>query len=289
MTSLILAMLTARRAQALIVALLALLATAGAVAGPAYQRTAERAVIGAEVATSIPLERSVQISSGPGRWAPREFATRIEPQVAVAGFTTVYAAEYNAAAQFGNRQAIPRFSYRDDVCAHVIIRAGRCASGAREVILGRRTAEGLGVGVGSEVRFTSAVLTPDGWVAGSDWTELTLVGVYDPVDPDEPYWAGRAVLRRRRPGGTRAGVRRRAHARTGRSTTRSRTRPTSSPVPTRSRVERIATLRTDLDQLQQRMNALRGAASTPICPCCSTASTPAATWWAGWCRSRPCR
>lgn len=263
MISLILALLSARRAQALIVTLLALLATAGAVAGPAYQRTAERAVIGAEVATSMPLERSVQISSGPGRWAPREFTVRIEPQVAVRGFTTVYAAEFNAAAQFGNRQAIPRFSYRDDVCAHVIIRAGRCASGAREVILGRRTAEGLGVGVGSEVRFASAVLVPDGWRSGDNWTELTLVGVYDPGDPDEPYWAGRRYF-----GGVDRAAPEPAFV----------AEPTLELVehdavaytadliagPDTFSVERIGTLRFDLGQLQQRMNALRASVNTDL-------------------------
>lgn len=263
MTSLILALLGARRAQALIVLLLAVLATAGAVAGPAYQRSAERAVVGAEIATATPLERSIQISSGPGRWAPRDFSARIEPQVAVRGFTTVYAAEYNAAAQFGERQAIPRFGYRDDVCAHVIIRAGRCPSGAREVILGRRTAEGLGAAVGSEVPFTSATLVPDGWQAGREWTELTLVGIYDPVDPDEPYWAGRSYF-----GGAERAAPEPAFV----------SEPTLELLPHDSvsysadlvagpdtfTVERIATLRDDLAQLQQRMGALRASVTTDL-------------------------
>ena len=83
MTSLIVAVLAARRAQTLIVIVLALLATAGAVAGPAYQNAAERSVIDAEVATSTPLERSVQISSGQFRWPPDEFVARVESQLAV--------------------------------------------------------------------------------------------------------------------------------------------------------------------------------------------------------------
>ena len=262
-TSLLLAILAARRAQTLIVLLLALLATAGAVAGPAYQVTAERAVIGAEVATSTPLERSVQISSGPGRWAPRDFSTRIEPQLTVEGFTTVYTAEYNTAARVGDRLAIPRFSFRDDVCAHLTIRAGRCVSGAREVILGRRTAEGLGADVGAEVRFASAVQTPDGWVAGRAWTLLTVVGVYDPVDPGEPYWAGRTYFG----GSDRAAPEPVFVAEpTLELVEHDSTSYTADLIPgpdTFSR-ERIGTLRADLEQLNLRMGGLRGQVTTEI-------------------------
>jgi hypothetical protein len=263
-TSLILALLTVRRAQTLIVTLLAVLATAGAVAGPAYRLTAERAVVDAEVTTSSPLERSVQINSGVGRWTPQDFAARIESQVALAGFTTVYAAEYNVAARFGTRVAIPRFSYRDDVCAHVALRAGRCPSGAREVILGRQTAEGLGVDVGAEVPFASArYIVGDGWQAGKTWTDLTLVGIYDPIDPSEPYWAGRSYF-----GGTE----------------RAAPEPAFIAEPTLQLVEheivsytadlvagpdtftpaRIATLRADLDQLRLRMTAMRATVTTDV-------------------------
>jgi hypothetical protein len=81
--------------------------------------------------------------------------------------------------------------YRDDFCAHVRIRAGRCATGAREIMLGWRTAELIGAGAGAEVRLAAATLTRDGWQAIDLWTPAVVTGIYDPVDPAEPYWAAR--------------------------------------------------------------------------------------------------
>jgi hypothetical protein len=191
-TGLIVAVLAARRGQALVVALLAVFATAGAVAGPAYQQTAQRSVVEAEVATASALERSVQVTAIPGAdWSGAAFGTRVLPALKVPTFTVVFGAQYDIVVAGGTRSGVPRLVYRDDFCSHVRIRAGRCASGAREIMLGWRTAGLVGAEAGSEVRLATAALTRDGWQASNQWTRAVVTGIYDPVDPAEPYWAGR--------------------------------------------------------------------------------------------------
>jgi putative ABC transport system permease protein len=190
--ALILAVMVARRGQALVVALLAVFAAAGAVAGPAYQRAAQQSVVEAEVAAAPALERAVQVTAVPeSDWSGSTFSDRIMPALALPTFTVVLGAHFDVALAHGNRSAVPRLMHRDDVCSHIRITAGRCATGAREVILGRRTAELLGVDVGTEVRFASVSQTRDGWLAGKRWTPSFVTGIYDPIDPAEPYWAGR--------------------------------------------------------------------------------------------------
>jgi hypothetical protein len=192
MTGLIGAVLTARWGQALVVALLAVFAAAGAVAGPAYQRAARQSVVEAEVASATALERTIQITAVPqADWSGANFDTRVMPAISIPTFSVVFAAQYDVALVNGNRSAVPRLVYRDDACSHVVLRTGRCPAGAREVMLGRRTAELLGVAAGAEIRLASVALTRDGWKAGSKSTPSVITGIYDPIDPEEPYWAGR--------------------------------------------------------------------------------------------------
>ena len=77
-------------------------------------------------------------------WSGTAFESRVLPALTVPTFTVVFGVQYDVVVANGDRSAVPRLVYRDDFCAHVRIRTGRCASGAREVMLGRRTAELLG-------------------------------------------------------------------------------------------------------------------------------------------------
>jgi hypothetical protein len=187
------AVLGARRGQTVVIALLATLATAGAVAGPAYLRAADDTVVAAQVRTATALERSVQVTAvREDDWKPGNFTASIQQRLTVPTFALVYSAGYDTTVRNGDRTGVPRFVYRDDVCAHVRILAGRCVSGTREVILGRRTAELIGAQAGGQVEFTSARLDAiNGWIAGTDWAALTVVGLYEPMDPAEPYWGSR--------------------------------------------------------------------------------------------------
>ena len=63
MIALMLAMVWARRGQAVTLALLSLFAVAAAVAAPAYLRAADQAVAAGQVRTSLPDERGVEISA----------------------------------------------------------------------------------------------------------------------------------------------------------------------------------------------------------------------------------
>ena len=97
MTGLIGAVLAARWGQALVVALLAVFATAGAVAGPAYQRAAQQSVVEAEVASATALERTIQITAVPAAdwsgedlaWFAQRLALRTASDLAVMGHTHV--------------------------------------------------------------------------------------------------------------------------------------------------------------------------------------------------------
>jgi hypothetical protein len=70
--------------------------------------------------------------------------------------------------------------WRDGACGHLRIVSGRCPTAAGEAAVSRATA------------------TLDRWQAGdgldADGIPLTIVGVYTPIDPDEPYWSGRGYF-----------------------------------------------------------------------------------------------
>ena len=112
--------------------------------------------------------------------------------------------------------------------------------------------------------------------------------IYDPVDPSEPYWAGRPYF-----GGA----------------DRAAPEPAFVAEPTLELVEHdavaytadliagpdtfaptgIETLRDDLGQLRLRMTALRATVTTDMPGAARPHRRPTVPWSAGSCRSRPCR
>ena len=253
-TSLILALLAARRAQTLIVTLLALFATAGAVAGPAYQLTAERAVVDAEVATSSPRNaacRSSIVPAGPLDAAPssppgssrRSQLRRVHHRVRGASTTSPPPVRRP-------RRDSPASCTATTCCAHVVIRAGRCPSGAREVILGRRTAEGSGSTSAPRCRSPPRYLVPRRLAGRPSWTPISRWSASTTRStPTEPYWAGRTYF-----GGTDRAAPEPAFVAEPTleprpSTSPSATRPTSSPGPDTFTPAGSRPCATDLDQL----------------------------------------
>jgi putative ABC transport system permease protein len=70
-------------------------------------------------------------------------------------------------------------AYRDDFCGHARI-TGSCPRAAGEAVLGRFTAGRLGLAAGDRIELRSS--------AAPGPVTIRVTGVYDPADPDGPYW-----------------------------------------------------------------------------------------------------
>ena len=77
-------------------------------------------------------------------------------------------------------------NYRDDICAQLRLVKGGCPTRQGDVIVGRTTAESLGLGVGDQVRL-------DGYRLSAPVT-LRISGTYEVVDQGSVYWAGTGLL-----------------------------------------------------------------------------------------------
>ncbi|MFV2018093.1 FtsX-like permease family protein [Micromonospora sp. LOL_023] len=76
-------------------------------------------------------------------------------------------------------QAPVSLTHRERVCDHLGI-DGACPQRPGEVLVSRRTAESLGVGVGDQIQHRPTRRAP---------VALTITGVYQVTYPGEPYWA----------------------------------------------------------------------------------------------------
>jgi len=193
---LVLSMMKARRAQAATLFLLAAVSVAAAVAGPVAARAVDAAVARIEVENASGRERTISVVLAEDPTA--EVGTRLIDSVTdytdLPGFEIIRGGGFSV---FGPARDLgeltwssERMVYRDRVCEHVIIVAGRCLAGAPEILIGTHTAEAAGMRAGDVVWVQAAAvidgrLEPDG-----NPTQLTVVGVYEPVDSDEAYWGG---------------------------------------------------------------------------------------------------
>jgi putative ABC transport system permease protein len=192
---LVLSMLRARRGQAVTLALLAMAAVAAAVAAPAYLRAVDREVVASEVAAATPTERGLSVSTtvdertlAPGP----SFVDVGAALIAMPRFVDVHARQYPVLGLESDPHRSSRLTFRQDVCAHVVMVSGRCVIGEGEVMVGASTARRLTVGAGNPVSLVFAKLSsdprtpwflPDGAVK-----TVTVVGTYQVPAPDDPYW-----------------------------------------------------------------------------------------------------
>ncbi|SNS29027.1 FtsX-like permease family protein [Actinoplanes regularis] len=196
MMTLVLAMVWHRRGQAVTLALLALLAVAAAVAAPAYLVAADRAVAAGQIATASTGELTLtvratqdnQTREGPGD----DFADLGGTLIALPGFTYYYSAETPTVGLEKTDRYPSRLVFRQDVCAHVRIVAGRCLFGEGDALLGEQTAKRYGLAPGDDVTLSAATMdtsggTPRFTAAGRPKT-LIVAGVYRAVRPAETYW-----------------------------------------------------------------------------------------------------
>ncbi|WP_433218705.1 hypothetical protein ACQP00_13195 [Dactylosporangium sp. CS-047395] len=196
MISLLLSMLRARRGQAVVLALLALFAVAAAVAAPAYLQAVDRSIVAGQVATAPARERSLTITARVNLRQDDgfDFADVASGLVELPGFEQVYGQEFPAVGIEPDRVRASRVTYRQDVCAHLTIVAGRCVAGAGDVVLGERTAARLGLGPGDPITLTYASLGGSSslptYFADGVPAPLVVAGTYRATDAGEAYWGG---------------------------------------------------------------------------------------------------
>ncbi len=201
MIGLLFAALRSRPAQVLTVVLLAAFVTGSAVAVPAYLTIADRSVISAEWDAASPAERTLSISSTVDLDGPRDrtFESNVPGAFGGTDFTTVFSAETDVY-MFGNGAiSFPRFAFRQDVCRHVVLRAGRCPVSSGEVMIGASLAHRLGMSAGQAVLAQNAVpaskdlqLDPDGGLApnpNEPPMTVSIVAIYAVPDASDGYWA----------------------------------------------------------------------------------------------------
>ncbi|MDI1459495.1 hypothetical protein QEZ54_00795 [Catellatospora sp. KI3] len=195
MLRLVLGVLRSRRAQAVTLAVLAVLSVAAGTAAPLYATAADRAVVAAELRTATPAERAITFTAEVSAVDGHESSlTDLRGQaLALTGENTLTQAAgvlLSGSAGFGTPAAVSApVAARDGVCAHLPLLSGDCPAGAGGAVLSDPTAKALGVTVGDEFTFR-----PD---RAEQPVTLRVAGVYDPAaalrDAD-PYWAGRTEL-----------------------------------------------------------------------------------------------
>jgi hypothetical protein len=121
-----------------------------------------------------------------------DFATVGATLIALPGFRYVYSAEFPAIGIEPTTRRASRLVFRQDVCAHLRIVAGRCLAGEGEVVIGARTAERLQLSAGDSITLTSAVFNEDprqpNYVPDGRPQRLGIAGVYTVPDRTESFW-----------------------------------------------------------------------------------------------------
>jgi hypothetical protein len=188
-------MLAARRAVALTIAAIAAVAVAAASAGPIYLGAAGAAARQAELAVAPAAERVITQTwpvDHAGVPVTVRLSERREPPT-VSGFDAVPGFQISGAVTDPEPIQV-WLVQRGGVCAQVVLVAGRCVSGAWEVMVSERAAAGMGLRVGRVLTFAPEVAGTSGPVAADGSTRLSVVGVYAPRDPTAAYWADREYV-----------------------------------------------------------------------------------------------
>ncbi len=203
MIGIVLSMIRARRAQAVTLFLLAMVAVAAAVAGPVSARATDAAVVRLEVAHATQQELSLSLTAfaNPTDASAAAQFDALTEVVTLPGFVTTRSGELQVLGPVAKPDDVSggaptRMVARDGVCEHVTVLFGRCLAGTREIIIGEGTAAELGLAPGDVATVVAfrydedGVVVPDGRPA-----DLTVVGVFAPTDIGEPYWAGQRYFR----------------------------------------------------------------------------------------------
>ncbi|BBH63831.1 hypothetical protein ACTI_05160 [Actinoplanes sp. OR16] len=198
MITVILAMIWSRRGQAVTLAVLAMLAVASAVAAPAFLLAVERAVAQGQVATADVDELRLQLRAVNDAAAAAQTGETVDigsagaALDAMTGFSYVYSEEMPAVGIEPTTLYASRVVFRQGVCEHLVIVAGRCTAGEGDVLLGEASARRLELKPGDEIQLRAAKVKgdtkPATWVGDAEAKTYTVVGTYRVPDPSEIYW-----------------------------------------------------------------------------------------------------
>ncbi len=186
MTRLVIAQLVARWPQAVLLVVLSAAATAAAVSAGVYAGAADREVIAAELAAADRTE--LFVAYGPHR---REWSVvpAADPASALLGELDGFAAVTTVQLPVRHEaaDATDQLVARQDLCAYVVVREGRCPVANREVVLSPAAAAAAGVRPGDELVLTPAA-DPAGEIAAGPAAGFTVVGLVEAADRHDPYW-----------------------------------------------------------------------------------------------------
>ncbi|MGZ4596391.1 MAG: hypothetical protein ACXV3V_05640, partial [Actinomycetes bacterium] len=260
-----------RRSTALIVLVLAVVASAASVVAPLYSRAAEESIVRDTLRRADAFTLSVQVAvplsgggSGFGAGSDPAFVARTigktldhrafgTPRIAWTGSIGYRP----TAGPFKNGDVDGTVVERAQACAHLPVVVGRCPAAPGEAMLSRRSLELVGARIGQTI-------SPD-IVDGSrriGQIPLRIVGAFDPVSVESPYWAGHPYFSSFYPQATPDGLGERppiadpVFLAAGTAAANQYTRFTIDvPVlPDQVRLTDTAVLRTDIDQLTKELS-----------------------------------
>jgi putative ABC transport system permease protein len=189
-----------RRGASIAVLAVALTATLTAVVGPMYagaaaESTLRQVLTDAAVNDSgLHVQANVDVTVDPLTPILRVLPAGFTPAypTAIPGFRIGTRAQAVAAAQ----AVVTGVVWRPGTCAHVHFVVGRCPSGPNDVMVSARTAvPAYGMRIGSRITvdrlFQDQTDSLGGGVPIAEPGTLRVVGVYAPLDVDDPFWFGR--------------------------------------------------------------------------------------------------
>jgi putative ABC transport system permease protein len=173
--------LAARRGQAIVVALVALLASAALAAAPWYAVAATQQVGVAAVAGTPVDERLITVSLGLATHdpTPPDPVGELRRQFQPAGFTSIGGGDATGSLTRADGASTEiNLAYREEVCGHLVI-TGACPTAPGELVVSAATAAELGLATGDQLEVVQFE---------DERAEVRVVGVYQFVDPSDPYW-----------------------------------------------------------------------------------------------------
>jgi putative ABC transport system permease protein len=193
-----------RRSTALIVLVLAVVASAAAVVAPLYSRAAEESIVRDTLQRADVYSLGVHISRPQGdRKDPIEdeqkatfAAAQMRSHLTRPAFGTVQVTYqtrgvyHPTAGPLRGSIAVGRVVERAGVCSHLPTLSGRCPRQPSEGIVTRRSLTLLGIKVGDTLPFDLKELTVDETGAVPPTVHIKVVGTFDPVPVANSYWVG---------------------------------------------------------------------------------------------------
>ncbi len=194
-----------RRSTALIVLVLATVASAASVVAPLYSRAAEESIVRDTLARADASTLAVQVSVpqggsqvGLGPASDGNFAVQVANQhLTNPAFGTPRLAytgrgKYTpAAGAFKGSEVDGQVVERAGLCEHLTLAAGRCPRSATEALFTRRSLQLVGGKLGGTVQVELPESVDVNTGAIPPVLTLRVVGTFDPVPVQSPYWAGR--------------------------------------------------------------------------------------------------